>query len=146
MAAVVFSAITNSANSPSDQELSDYNDVLSAFVFTSLATTVFTTFLIGYRIHTVACMNGSRSKRRLNHVMTMILESAAINSLMLIGIAISTVIPSFADVGSPGFVVSYYIESVVNVGAVRGPNNLVALVSNPDDGKITSREWLQLSL
>lgn len=53
--------------------------------------------------------------------MAMILESAAIYSVMLVVLAISTVIPSFNDLGSPGLIASYYIESVANIVAVRVP-------------------------
>lgn len=91
----------------------------------SLVTTVVTTFLIGYRIHKVAVMSGSRAKRRFSHVVAMIVESAAIYSLILIGPAIIDLLPMSPRNLNWLMIAQYYIQPFTNMVAVRVLNGVM---------------------
>lgn len=95
------------------------NNLISALFLVSLATTVSTTFLIGYRIHTATRQCTVISKNKFKYIVVMIIESAVVASLNLLIFAIVTMVPSFNDVNSPEFVVPFYDDAIANAISVR---------------------------
>lgn len=97
-----------------------FNNIESALTFTSVATTLVTTFLIGYRIHRHFRNNlePSRSNGLFKHISKLVIESASIYSLVLLMDAISIVVPPFNVLGTSWANIEYYIESVLIVVAV----------------------------
>lgn len=114
-----------------------FANFISAYVILSFATTVLSTILIGYRIHiNVTPINGSRRRDGINHFMRMVLESAAIYSVMLLSLSISTIFPLLADSRSPGPTAQYHIHRVAIIVAVRVSYqlmfiNVVLLIASP---------------
>ncbi|PPQ94336.1 hypothetical protein CVT25_000295 [Psilocybe cyanescens] len=110
------------------------NNISSALTFVSLGTTVITTFFIGYRIHSVSQLDGSRSNGLFNHIVVIIIESAAAYSLVLLLEAIDIVFPSFSVIGSPLSEADYYIQVILNFVAnqVMAPTVLVARIALTD--------------
>lgn len=112
-----------STNISTDPDPNLFNRAESALTFISLGSTVVSTFLIGYRIHFSPSSNlnvsSSSLQRVFNHIWILIVESAAIYSLVLLLDAISIVVPSFGELGSPWAEAEYYIESVLIPVAVR---------------------------
>lgn len=94
------------------------NNISSALIFVSLGTTVLTTFLIGYKIHSTSRLNGPSSKKFFNRVVVLVVESAAAYSLVLFLNAIIAVVPSFLTLGSPLYEAEYYVDAVLIVVAV----------------------------
>ncbi|PPQ91226.1 hypothetical protein CVT25_001184 [Psilocybe cyanescens] len=123
-----FGSLTNDANA----NLS--NNLTSALTFVSLGTTVTTTFIIGYRIHSAFQVHGSPSRRLFNHIVTIIIESAAAYSLVLILEAIFIVIPLSTVLGSPWSEAVYYFEVIDIVVTSQGmaPTILVARIAVTD--------------
>ncbi|PPQ72177.1 LOW QUALITY PROTEIN: hypothetical protein CVT25_008818 [Psilocybe cyanescens] len=119
-----------STNISTDPDPNLFNRAESALTFISLGSTVVSTFLIGYRIHFSPSSNlnvsSSSLQRVFNHIWILIVESAAIYSLVLLLDAISIVVPSFGELGSPWAEAEYYIESVLIPVAGMAPTILVA--------------------
>uniref|UniRef100_A0A8H7XVV4 Uncharacterized protein n=1 Tax=Psilocybe cubensis TaxID=181762 RepID=A0A8H7XVV4_PSICU len=99
----------------SDAKFRLCHSITSALLFASLATTVSTTFAIGYRIHHYVKEMGHRftSERKLNNIIVMLLESAALYSILLIVYAVMAVVPSFNTAGSPVLQASYYVRAIL---------------------------------
>ncbi|PPQ74132.1 hypothetical protein CVT25_003590 [Psilocybe cyanescens] len=118
----------------SDENVKLFNNISSALTFVSLGTTVITTFLIGYRIYSASRSNRSPSKRLFNHIVVMIIESAAAYSLALLFDAIVFVFLSNDMVGSTLDVAEHYVQTVVIVVAKKGvsPTILVARIALTD--------------
>lgn len=109
VAAITVQSLFYSPHPPSVQILPVlYDRLQTVFMLASLVATLVTTFLIGYRIHKVASLSGSRSKRRLSHITTMIVESAALYSLALVGLTILNTLIS----GQQGQLIDTYRSTV----------------------------------
>lgn len=81
----------------------------------SFMTTVTTTLLIAYRIHTIARMNTvSRHGYRFRYIVVMVVESTAVSSLALLLLAIAAAIPSFGVTGTSGNEAQIYITTLAN--------------------------------
>lgn len=113
-----------STNSSSQWMATLYDRLVATLLAASLSTTALTTFLIGYRIHKVACMSGSRSKHRLGHIVKMIVESAAVYSLTLIVFSIVVMIQTVggplrsSPSGYPEELASIYLQAIAAIVSV----------------------------
>ncbi|PPQ88319.1 hypothetical protein CVT25_012438 [Psilocybe cyanescens] len=118
----------------SDVNAKLFNHISSASIFVSLGTTMITTFLIGYRIYSATRANGTPSRRLFHRIWVIVIESAAVYSLVLLVDAICYVNPLFIALRSPLAVVGYYMELVqifVTVGSLYHlAHNLVSLTQN----------------
>ncbi|KAH9476423.1 hypothetical protein JR316_0011998 [Psilocybe cubensis] len=104
-----------------------FNGIESALAFTSVATTIVTTSLIGYRIQRHFRENrASGSNGTFKHILNIVIESAAIYSLLLLMDAISIIVPPFNELGTPWANVEYYVESILIVVAGIAPTVIVA--------------------
>ncbi|PPQ82444.1 hypothetical protein CVT25_007242, partial [Psilocybe cyanescens] len=92
-----------------------YNNTTSALTFVSLGTTVIATFIIGYRIYSVSQRRDTSSRRLFNHIATIIIESAAAYSMVLLLDAIIYVVPSLNVLGSPLSQAEYYVGAILTV-------------------------------
>ncbi|KAH9483397.1 hypothetical protein JR316_0002863 [Psilocybe cubensis] len=122
------------------------NHVDEAFSFTCLATTFFTTFLIGYRIYTVS-RNTNRSISRYKHIFTTILQSAAVHVLLLLVQAISPFSPIFYDIQSRWSQVDEYINMIVYLASGLAPTVMVlhlAVVNETDTATFASSTLMHL--
>ncbi|PPQ97710.1 hypothetical protein CVT26_001899 [Gymnopilus dilepis] len=72
------------------------NSLLSATLFTSTSTSIITTLLIMYRIHSVTQMNVS-SGRQFRHILDIVVQSSALYSFSLLVYGIDTAVPSSAS-------------------------------------------------
>lgn len=70
-----------------------HNHLSSAGLFTTLATTLWTTILISYRIYSTSKHTRDEAKSHFYHVMEMIIQSSFIYSLALATNALLVVIP-----------------------------------------------------
>ncbi|PPQ95161.1 hypothetical protein CVT25_013306 [Psilocybe cyanescens] len=137
------------------QETSDvnarlFNNISSASISVSLGTTMITTFLIGYRIYSASHANAVPSRRLFNRIWALVVESAAVYSLVLLVDSICYVLPSFIVLGSPLVVAGYYVEPVLVFVTNQGmaPTVLVARIaltnpSNPVAPTVTHISGLQ---
>lgn len=89
------------------------NSLTSALVFLSLGMTVTTTFMIGYRIHSILWINGAPSKGLFNHIALIMIELAAAYSLVLCLDVVIAIIPSFNTLGSPLLATKYYVNAAL---------------------------------
>lgn len=92
------------------------NNVRTAQMFVSVATTLTTTLLIAYKIHVTSRRVISSSKQAFKHIVIVLLESAAVYSIVILAFAIVIAIPSLDDVLSSS--VAAYMEQVVTFTAV----------------------------
>ncbi|PPQ94135.1 hypothetical protein CVT25_007891 [Psilocybe cyanescens] len=96
------------------------------------------TFSCGIRMHSASRIHGLQSGRVFNHIMTIIIESAAAYSLVLLLKAIIIVIPSFNVLGSPLSEADYYMEAIIPVVSIQGlaPTVLVARLALTDPNNV----------
>jgi hypothetical protein len=80
--------IYSNATLPSVATAKAFNDLLSVAFFISFATTLTTTTLIAYRIHS-ASKNGGFPRRRFKHAIDIVVQSGAVYALTLLATAIS---------------------------------------------------------
>ncbi|PPQ92897.1 hypothetical protein CVT25_010452 [Psilocybe cyanescens] len=132
VATTVFSAKFSSATSDANFIL--FNNISSALIFVSLGTTVIVTFIIGYRLHSASRIHHLSSRRLYNHIVTIIIESAAAYSLVLLFEAITVVVPSGAVIGSSLQYSSYYMDGILTAVSNQGmaPTVLVARIALTD--------------
>ncbi|PPQ90612.1 hypothetical protein CVT25_006682 [Psilocybe cyanescens] len=116
----------------SDANIILFNNISSALTFVSLGTTLITTFLIGYRMHSAFQIHGLPSRRVFNRIMTIIIESGAADLLVLLLKAIIIVVPSFNMLKSPLSEADYYTESIIIVVSGLAPTVLVTRISLTD--------------
>lgn len=102
------------------------NHMSSAAVFVSLGTTLTTTFLIGYRIHTASLLNNSPSRKLCSRIVVIIIESSAVYSLVLLAFAITLVIHVPESAQSLLTEATYYTEGVLLVVTVRNCANYLS--------------------
>ncbi|PPQ80388.1 hypothetical protein CVT25_001705 [Psilocybe cyanescens] len=133
IASTIFSVIVGPLSSTENAILS--NNVSSALSFILLGTTVATTCLIGYKIHSASRSNDLPSKRLFNRVVVLVVESAAVYSLVLLLNAIIAIVPSFNWFGSPLGEVQYYLGVLLTVVSGMAPTILVARIAltNPNN-------------
>ncbi|KAH9478171.1 hypothetical protein JR316_0008624 [Psilocybe cubensis] len=105
------------------------NHMSSAAVFVSLGTTLITTFLIGYRIHTASLLNKSPSQKLYNRIVVTIIESSAVYSLVLLAFAITLVIRVPENSQSLLTEATYYSEAVLLVVTGMAPTVMVARIA-----------------
>ncbi|PPQ85447.1 hypothetical protein CVT25_006284 [Psilocybe cyanescens] len=120
---------------PGDVHAKLFNNISSASIFVSLGTTMITTFLIGYSIYSASHANGTPSRRLFHRVWVLVIESAAVYSLVLFVGAIYDVLPSFTVLESPLVVVGYYVQPVLFFVTGMAPTILVARIAltNPSN-------------
>lgn len=116
------------------------NNIASALAFMSLGTTVTSTMLIGYRINSASRLNGARSERVFNHVVVMIIESAALYSLVLLFYAIIIAIPSLNNLKSPLSQIGTYASTALVAVAV-----CIQLIDSMIYTDLPIRAWLRQS-
>ncbi|KAH9482016.1 hypothetical protein JR316_0006546 [Psilocybe cubensis] len=118
----------------SDAQAALGNNISSALVFVSLGTTVSTTFLIGYRVHTASRLNVLHRRQAFNYVINMIVESAAAYTVVLLLWAIIIIIPSTSFIQSPFSEADLYIQVVLGIVAGMAPTVLVARIALKNSG------------
>ncbi|PPQ79586.1 hypothetical protein CVT25_003467 [Psilocybe cyanescens] len=118
-----------------------FNNIESALTFASAGTTVVTTLLIGYRIHLTSRIqvSSSTASSKFKHVLRLVIESAAVYSLVVILDAISIVVPPFTNRESPFAEVEYYVESVLIIIAGLAPTVLVARSTRSNTSSTTHK-------
>ncbi|PPQ83551.1 hypothetical protein CVT25_006865, partial [Psilocybe cyanescens] len=123
------------------------NNIISALTLVSLGTTMITTFIIGYRIHSVSQMHGSPSRNLFNHIVTMIIESAAVYSLVLLLESIMIFVPSTDVPGSLLSEAQYYLETILTVISNQGmaPTILVARIATNNNPTVASSTITHIS-
>ncbi|KAH9476473.1 hypothetical protein JR316_0010385 [Psilocybe cubensis] len=116
----VFYGLSSTYSSISNAALSE--NILIALTFISMGTTVSTTTLIGYKIHTTSFPSTSplpfKSARkpiytRYARIVSTIAESSAVYSLVVVLYAVTVVVPAFYSITSVFTEVSYYIQAVL---------------------------------
>ncbi|PPQ91515.1 hypothetical protein CVT25_008902 [Psilocybe cyanescens] len=123
-------AILHSQQSATEAITDVFNVIAGVSMLTSLCTTVITTFLIWYRIHSAFRSKSSPlSKKLFSHIVVLVIESAAVYSLILFLNAITTVVPSFTLIGSLAEEVNYYMQILLIISAGMSPTILVARVA-----------------
>ncbi|PPQ91124.1 hypothetical protein CVT25_013262 [Psilocybe cyanescens] len=127
--ATILEGLSHRLTSGANTSAALFNSLTSALVFVSLATTVTTSLLIGYRIYSVARLNGQPSKRLFKHIVVLVIESAAVYSFVLLLDAVFAVIPSFNLVGSPLYQAGYFVDAVLIVVPGMAPTVLVARIA-----------------
>lgn len=89
---IVIVPMAHFAPTPRQARLLDI--LISSALFVTFATTMITTLLIAYRIHSIAKENVPKlSRRRLNHVLEMLVQSSAAYSLAALAYAILIAVP-----------------------------------------------------
>ncbi|PPQ93632.1 hypothetical protein CVT25_000818 [Psilocybe cyanescens] len=116
----------------SDANATLFNNISSALIFVSLGTTVIVTFIIGYRVHSTSRIHHLSSRRLYNHIVIIIIESAAAYSLVLLFEATLGVVPSSVVFGSPWSDAVYYVEVILTVVSGMAPTVLVARIALTD--------------
>lgn len=109
---IKFTQISNNANN------NLFNIVSSALVFVALVTTMLTTFLIGYRIHSSSRSNGLPAKRLFAHIVTLVVESSAIYSILLLAYAILIEDPAASRLESRAADAEFYVQTILVVVSV----------------------------
>ncbi|PPQ90924.1 hypothetical protein CVT25_007851 [Psilocybe cyanescens] len=122
-----------------------FNGISSALVFVSLATTVIATFIIGYRIHSASQRHDTSSRRLFNHIATILIESAATYSMVLLLAAIIYVVPSLNVLGSPLSQAEYYVSVILTVVSGMAPTVLVARIATNDNNSVASATLTHIS-
>ncbi|KAH9474203.1 hypothetical protein JR316_0008606 [Psilocybe cubensis] len=102
------------------------NNISTALAFVSLGTTFSATFLIGYRVHILSNSHVLSFKSFYNRIVLIVIESAALYSLVFLFWGIILVIPIFHNLESPLVEVVPYVEIVLTVGAGLAPTVMVA--------------------
>ncbi|KAF8173089.1 hypothetical protein BJ912DRAFT_1079466 [Pholiota molesta] len=87
------------------------NALLSAAFFITFATTLVTTILIAYRIYSVSKQEGV-SARRFKHIIDIVIQSGAVNSLTLLANAIIVVLPA-SILNTKDSAANTYAENIV---------------------------------
>ncbi|PPQ83689.1 hypothetical protein CVT25_006146 [Psilocybe cyanescens] len=106
-----------------------FENIETALVFVSLGTTVTTTSLIAHRINAASLLNGSSSNRLFTRAVTLVIESAAAYSLVLLIYAVFTIVPRFIAFGSPVDNAVFYLQVLVSTVAGMAPTVLVARIA-----------------
>ncbi|KAF8186711.1 hypothetical protein BJ912DRAFT_1143785 [Pholiota molesta] len=88
-----------------------FNDLVAAAYFTTFATSLITTALIGYRIY--ACSSQTGFSRRLYiNILDIVVQSGAVCSLTALATAISSVLPGGSDARNPRFCAQNYVQDL----------------------------------
>lgn len=123
LALIIIAGLYNLGTSPS--QVDTLNTVLGVATFMTLATTLATTLLISYRIHLVSKQDLPRSVRaRLNHIIEILVQSAAAYSIVALASAITVVVPLTADNVAQVFAAETYVSAVYAFTSVRFHNLL----------------------
>lgn len=120
VAVVVDSALISNITSQSQATLS--NAIQSAQIFMSLSTTVITTALIAYRIRSTLKLSRTSAKGFFSHVVEIIVESAAVYSIVVLVYAIITVVVQYPQVGSFVAIAGAYLQSIITIVGVCFPS------------------------
>ncbi|PPQ89898.1 hypothetical protein CVT25_004841 [Psilocybe cyanescens] len=133
VAVVTFTVLLNSLVREEEANLA--NHIRSAQIFISLTTTIITTVLLAYKIHTASSRVISRSKGVFRHAAVVLVESAAAYSFVILIYAVFGVIPSTNFVGSANYNTTDYMGMVVNIVGGVAPTILVAriVLTDPKD-------------
>uniref|UniRef100_A0A8H8CJJ2 Uncharacterized protein n=1 Tax=Psilocybe cubensis TaxID=181762 RepID=A0A8H8CJJ2_PSICU len=106
-----------------------YTYFVGALNLTSLATTITATSMIAFKIHSASRMKGSPSRTLFNHVVIVMVESAAPYSIFLLLEALASFIPTFNNLGTPANDFYGYLDTVMTFVAGMAPTVLVARVA-----------------
>ncbi|PPQ85202.1 hypothetical protein CVT25_010095 [Psilocybe cyanescens] len=123
---VKFGSVTNDTNA------NLANNITSALTFVSLGTTVVATFIIGYRLHSASRIHLLPSRILYNHIVTIIIESAAAYSLVLLFEAIFIAALPANLIGNSWDESEYYVEVILTVVSGMAPTVLVARIALTD--------------
>ncbi|KAF8162114.1 hypothetical protein BJ912DRAFT_1006660, partial [Pholiota molesta] len=103
------------------------NALLSAAFFITFATTLITTILIAYRIYSVSKQEGV-SARRFKHIIDIVIQSGAMNSLTLLVNAIIVVLPG-SILNTINSAANTYAENIVPYVLAMSTTIMVARVA-----------------
>ncbi|PPQ94166.1 hypothetical protein CVT25_003751 [Psilocybe cyanescens] len=137
--AIKFSLVT------SDADANLLNGILSTLTFVSLATTVITTFIIGYRICSASQIHHPPSRILFKHIVTVIIESAAAYSIVLLLQSIIIVVPSADELGSPLSQAEYYVGVILIIVSGMAPTVLVARIATNNNNSVPSASSTHIS-
>ncbi|KAH9480014.1 hypothetical protein JR316_0006611 [Psilocybe cubensis] len=101
-------------------------DIPICLIFTSLATTIACTVLIGFRIYT-GVDHSWRSKTVYSRVLVTIVESSAVYAVVLLFLALTLVVPPLYTL--PLYAIGYYVQSTLIVVSGMAPTVMVARLS-----------------
>ncbi|PPR03016.1 hypothetical protein CVT26_004543 [Gymnopilus dilepis] len=119
---------------PSDSQIDLFNRLLAVQAFITFATTLSSTSLIAYRIYTTSKNDIPRSsKRLLHHILEILVQSAAVYSLMAIAQAVSSVIPQTASNAASWDAAEIYTSILFTFISGVAPTVLVARVAMLDE-------------
>ncbi|PPQ80731.1 hypothetical protein CVT25_001851 [Psilocybe cyanescens] len=106
------------------------SNIRSAQLFVSSGTTIMATSLIAYRIYSASQWNGTSSKGRFKHTVVILVESAAVYSLVFLVDAIITVIPATQTIGSFLCIAQPYTQVVLTIVGGLAPTVIVARIAH----------------
>ncbi|KAH9477253.1 hypothetical protein JR316_0011172 [Psilocybe cubensis] len=109
---LVFLWMTPEINTAQGQARINY--IAGATLLSSLCTTLYATILIGYKIYS-STRDISRSRNRYMRILTIVIETSAIYSIILIVVALCSVVPQLSDVTSPLIALETYATVAENV-------------------------------
>ncbi|KAH9477697.1 hypothetical protein JR316_0009923 [Psilocybe cubensis] len=115
--------------------ISSFKNLTSIQTLVSFGTTAICTFLIGLKIHKASHQNftgnGIRSTKRLGHIIKIIVESAAVYSLVTLVYAIQGIIPFSPEtiVESPLLVEGLYMQVIIVAVAGLAPTVIAARIA-----------------
>ncbi|KAF8894194.1 hypothetical protein CPB84DRAFT_1825940 [Gymnopilus junonius] len=118
----------------SPSQVDTLNTVLGVATFMTLATTLVATLLISYRIHSVAKQDLPRSSRsRFNHIIEILVQSAAVYSVVTLASAITVVVPLTENNVAQVFTAETYVSAIYAFTSGIVPTVMVARVVLADD-------------
>uniref|UniRef100_A0A8H7XM39 Uncharacterized protein n=1 Tax=Psilocybe cubensis TaxID=181762 RepID=A0A8H7XM39_PSICU len=136
-AATIFDALFDNGDKKASDILAD-DRIEAALPFVQLATAVTTTLLMAYRIHYASRSTRNTYRQKFTRVTTVIVESAAVYSLVMLVLAIITALPlSFTSSEGPVYIALYYVQAVAVILAGLAPTVLVARIALMDSSSPT---------
>jgi len=129
VAAIVLKGLSNHGSSIlSEQQVAMDNAVIATQTFLSVAASLVTTFLIVFRIHSMSKENGG-SGQRFKHILDIVVQSAAVYSLAILGEAIKFGLPETRDIdNSRVFAFGLWMDSLTSVISGMVPTIMVARI------------------
>ncbi|KJA18999.1 hypothetical protein HYPSUDRAFT_1096887 [Hypholoma sublateritium FD-334 SS-4] len=113
------------------------NHLVSAAIFMTLGTTLLTTLLIVYRIHSTMRQNGlHRSRNPFQHILELLVQSAAPYAVVCLLFAIEGVVPENAVDSWRLYTVQNYTDVVFSIVAGMAPTVMVARVALASSGTV----------
>ncbi|PPQ80734.1 hypothetical protein CVT25_001854 [Psilocybe cyanescens] len=127
VAGLITSLHVGSVTNPTDAALS--GNIQSAQIFVSFGTTIITTCMIAYKIHSSSRLTAPTSKRTFKHIMNVLIGSAAGYSLVILVYAVILVVPASESIQSSLSNVVFYMQIVVTAVGGMAPTIVVGRIA-----------------